>query len=372
MKILKSLSFAAFFAAGLLSLSACNSDKAVHSNIVYAQAGPKKDAVETLAKVNGESINEKSLLNFLQGPLKSQYLKVQSEFYATQTNALDEMVLDKLLEVEAKKQKISKADLLAKEVTKKAKKVSDSEIKSFYDDYVEKMKGNPRFQAPPFDDNVKNQIRQSLEGRNNAERKQAYFNELTHKYEVTYYTKPPRVDVASGNLPAKGKEDATVTIVEFSDFECPACRGAFETVEKVMKAYKGKVKLHFRDFPLSFHKKAKPAHNAARCANDQNKFWSYHDELFKSSTWVQAANEAAAIKELKNIAKKLRLDQKKFDACVDGKTHYAKVDEDFKAGQQVGVAGTPAFYVNGIPLPGAVPFEQFKKAIDAELARNKK
>ncbi|HMQ11270.1 MAG TPA: thioredoxin domain-containing protein [Oligoflexia bacterium] len=371
MKILKSLSFAVFATASLLSLSACNSDKSVSSNIVYAQNAPQTEAGETLAKVNGESISEKSLLGFLEGPIKSQYLKVKSEFYATQSSALDEMVLDKLLDVEAKKQNTSKADLLAKEVSNKAKKVSDSEIKKFYDDYVEKMKGNPRFQAPPFDDNVKNQIRQSLEGRNNAERKQEYFNELTHKHEVTYYTTPPRIDVPTGELPAKGNDSAKVTIVEFSDFECPACRGSFETVEKVMKEYKGKVKLYFRDFPLSFHKKAKPAHNAARCANDQGKFWPYHDELFISSTWVHAADEAASIAELKNIAKKLKLDQAKFDACVDGKTHYAKIDEDFKAGQQVGVGGTPAFYVNGIPLPGAVPFEQFKKTIDAELARNK-
>lgn len=371
MKILKSLSLAVLMTLGLLSLSACNSDKTVRSNIVYAQNAPQTETADALAKVNGESVSEKSLLDFLEGPLKSQYLKVKSEFYATQTNALDEMVLDKLLEVEAKKQNISKPDLIAKEITNKAKKVSDSEIKKFYDDYVEKMKGNPRFQAPPFDDTVKNQIRQSLVGRNNAERKQTYFNELTHKHDVTYYTRPPRIDVAVGDIPAKGKDSAPVTIVEYSDFECPACRSAFETVEKVMKTYKGKVKLYFRDFPLSFHKKAKPAHNAARCANDQNKFWQYHDELFKSSTWIHAADEAASIAELKNIAKKLRLNQTKFDACVDGKTYYAKVDEDLKTGQHVGVGGTPAFYVNGIPLPGAVPFEQFKKTIDAELARNK-
>jgi protein-disulfide isomerase len=132
-------------------------------------------------------------------------------------------------------------------------------------------------------------------------------------------------------------------------------------VEQVMQSYAGKVKLVFRHFPLDFHPHAQKASEASLCANEQGKFWEYHDLLFKNREKLEPAN-------LKEYAAQLGLDAAKFSACVEGGKFAGQVKEDSEAGRKVGVSGTPAFFINGVMLSGAQPFDEFKKVIDAELA----
>lgn len=186
--------------------------------------------------------------------------------------------------------------------------------------------------------------------------------------------KPPAAAVSSGPVDmeslmdddaVRGNPDATVTIVEFSDFECPFC-GRFysQTYGQIKSEYidTGKVKYVFRDFPLGFHSKAQKAAEAAECAEEQGKFWEMHDMLFENQNNI-------AVKDIKGYARDLELDGEAFDECLDSGKYYDEVQEDMADGAGAGVTGTPAFFINGQMLSGAQPFSSFKQVIDAELAK---
>lgn len=187
----------------------------------------------------------------------------------------------------------------------------------------------------------------------------AVFDELKKKANFELLLKEPRVQVEAVG-PSKGAPDAKVTIVEFSDFQCPFCSKAEPAVDEVMQKYPGKVRVVFRHFPLSFHEKAGKAAEAAACAEEQGKFWEFHKVLFTNQGKLDVG-------DLKEHAKSLALDSTKFDACLDGSKMKAKVDSDTEAGKKVGVNGTPAFFINGVMLSGAQPFAEFEKIINQEL-----
>jgi protein-disulfide isomerase len=174
---------------------------------------------------------------------------------------------------------------------------------------------------------------------------------------------PVRVEL--GDAPVRGRKDAPVTLVVFSDFQCPFCGKVEPTLARVMDAYEGRVRLVWKDFPLDFHPNAVPAALAARAAGEQGKFWPMHDRLF--------ANQVALDREsLERHAEALGLDRARFRAALDSEKNRAAVLADQRQGVAAGVAGTPAFFINGVKLSGALPFESFKAAIDQELARAKK
>ncbi len=173
-----------------------------------------------------------------------------------------------------------------------------------------------------------------------------------------------RYTVETGDDPSLGSADAPVTIIEFSDYECPYCRKWYtEAWPQIQKAYPGQVRLVYRDFPLSFHANSQGAALAARCAGDQGKYWEYHDLLFSgaalgSDTYTSFANQ-------------LKFDMAKFQDCVSSQKYLNDVQADFQYGSSLGVTGTPTFFIDGIPLVGAQPFSAFKTIIDRELASKK-
>jgi len=174
------------------------------------------------------------------------------------------------------------------------------------------------------------------------------------------------VNVATGSH-IKGDANAKVTIVEFSDFQCPFCkRHVQQTDSQIIKEYveTGKVKIAFRHFPLSFHQNAQKAGEASECAAKQGKFWEMHDVLFEKGQGDGAGLDVASLKQ---YAVDLKLDTAKFNTCLDNGETASIVQQDFKDGQAAGVSGTPAFFINGKPLVGAQPFSSFKTAIDAAL-----
>ncbi|MFA6296813.1 MAG: prolipoprotein diacylglyceryl transferase [Patescibacteria group bacterium] len=168
------------------------------------------------------------------------------------------------------------------------------------------------------------------------------------------------VDVSTDDDPIKGDKNAKITIVEFSDFECPFCEKAEPTLKKILDTYSGKVKLVYRDFPLAMHKDAQKAAEASQCANDQGKYWEYHDKLY-------ANQKALTVADLKKYAGDLKLDTVKFNQCLDSNKFADEVKKDLADGEAVGVDGTPAFFINGRKIVGAQPFEAFKQIIDEEL-----
>ena len=180
---------------------------------------------------------------------------------------------------------------------------------------------------------------------------------------------PSTVEIDPGDNPAKGPADAKVTVVEFSDFQCPYCaRFVQQTLPQILSTYGDKIRFVFMNFPLSqIHENAQKAAEASECANEQGAFWQYHDILF-------ANQSALAVDNLKAYAAQLGLDATKFNECLDSGRMAPLVQADMdaatKAAQEAGLDrfGTPAFFINGKSLSGAQPFDVFKQAIDAALA----
>ncbi|MBI2146409.1 thioredoxin domain-containing protein [Candidatus Woesearchaeota archaeon] len=172
------------------------------------------------------------------------------------------------------------------------------------------------------------------------------------------------IDVSVDNDPVLGDSRAPVTIIEFSDYQCPFC-GKFvqETLPQLKQEYitAGKVKLVYRDFPLEIHPEAQPAALAAECAKEQNKYWEYHDQLFENQDSLSASN-------YKKWAQELGLNSPQFNNCIDTKKYQQEVRKDQADGASYGVTGTPAFFINGRMISGAQPFEAFKAQIDRALA----
>jgi protein-disulfide isomerase len=280
--------------------------------------------------------------------------EVDAAVYDQKKQALDQMIVRRLVEQKAKADNLSVEDLVKREIQDKLKKPTDEELKKFYD---EQAKRQP---LPPFDQ-VKEQIVQYLERPQMAAAQQAFIDKLKKDANLVTFLKPPRVEVAAEG-PSKGPANAPVTIVEFSDYECPYCSRAEEVVNRVMKDYDGKVRLVYRDYPLPIHPQAQKASEAANCAGDQGKYWEMHEKLF-------ANQQALGIDALKGYAKDLKLDEAKFAKCLDSGEKAKGIEDHRKAGEKLGVTGTPAFFINGLQLTGAQPYEEFKTLIDSELAR---
>ena len=181
--------------------------------------------------------------------------------------------------------------------------------------------------------------------------------QVTVNGDVKRYTVPD-----AGN-PSKGPENAPVTIVEFSDYQCPFCtRWYNEVYSRLMQDYQGKIRFVYRDFPLySIHPEAGPAAEAANCAGEQNAYWQFHDALFQQKEGLGSAAYTTYATELG-----LNIDQ--FNQCVSEHRYKAEVDADYQYASKLGVSSTPTFFVNGLAVVGAQPYEVFKQLVDKELA----
>ncbi|MFH1956390.1 MAG: thioredoxin domain-containing protein [Patescibacteria group bacterium] len=159
----------------------------------------------------------------------------------------------------------------------------------------------------------------------------------------------------------RGNFDSPITLVEFSDFECPFCERHYPTLNKILNDYKGKVRLAYKHFPLSFHPNGQKAAEASECADEQGKFWEYHDKLFEN------LSGGYSLDNFKKWAKDLGLNSGKFNECLDSGKYAKKVQADFQEGTEKGVNGTPATFVNGQLVSGALPYDSFKQIIDSLL-----
>jgi len=179
-----------------------------------------------------------------------------------------------------------------------------------------------------------------------------------------------KVQVSADDDPVMGSKNAKVTVIEFSDFQCPFCRSFWrDTFSQIKKEYidTGKVKFVYRDYPLSFHPMAMPSAQAAECADDQGKFWEMHDKIFGEQEKLGQGTVTFAVSDLKKWAAAIGLNAGQFNQCLDSGKYKAEVDKDFADGSASGVSGTPSLFINGRLLVGAQPFASFKAIIDEEL-----
>ena len=285
----------------------------------------------------------------------SKLFQVRQQEYTVRRQTLDEAISKRLFDGEAAARKISADELTRMEIDGKAAPVTDAEKKTFYEQNKARFGSAPEEQALA-------QIEAGLRQRRVAERRAEFVKDLRAKANVKVMLEPPRVTVGEANNPAKGPAGAPITIVEFSDFQCPFCARVNPTLAKLQETYAGKLRIVFRDLPLlSIHKNAGHAAEAAQCANDQGKFWEMHDRLFENQAKLAPA-------DLKEHAVALSLDAAAFNQCLDSGKYTPEWRRDAEEASKLGLSGTPAFFVNGRLLSGAQPYEAFVQVIDEELA----
>lgn len=308
---------------------------------------------QTVAVVGGKPIYEDELTPLMEDQLQ----QLQNQEYEIKSRALEKLINQNLLEMAAQRKGTTADKVLTQEVDSKIAEPSDAEVEAYYLGQKDRV-------SRPFDE-MKDQLRQQLKQARIQQARDAYMQDLWHSADVGILLAPPKTELGYDPARVRGNPNAPVTIIEFSDFQCPFCRQSFPVIQKVLAKYPNQVKLAYRDFPLrDLHPQAQLAAEAARCATEQGKFWEYHDMLFSNPNKLDRPG-------LLQMAQVLKLDDQKFVSCLDGGKYRAAIEEDVKAGNQAQVEGTPAFFINGILLTGSQPESVLESKIDAELARIK-
>lgn len=310
----------------------------------------KSDSGQVLAVVNGKAITEAEVRKSSAEQFQAMEREYQQNVHQLLENGLEQVVQDRLVEAEAAARGVTKDALLA-EI--KANQVTDADVDAFYE--------QNKAQIPRPKDQVAAQIKAYLEQQNQQKARQDFYSKLEDKYKVEYKMEPIRVEVAATG-PSRGPANAPVTIVEFSDFQCPFCSRLTPTIKQVEEKYGDKVRVVFRQYPLPFHQNAQKAAEASLCAADQGKFWELHDAMF-------ANQQELGVDQLKAKAASLGMNAEQFNQCLDSGKHAAAIQADIKDGSAVGVNGTPAIFINGRFLSGAQPLEAITPIIDDELRR---
>ena len=320
-------------------------------------------APREVATFNGTSISDEDLRKAAASDLDNLSIQVDEmnanvarmEHQILETNLL-RLLADKMFEAEAAKRGMSKDAFLDKELQGKVKEPSIQDIASFYE------ANKQRFNQPL--DKVADQIQRYLKAQNRVKAMGDLADNLKAEYGVKVLLPPLRVKVATDGSPSRGPKEAPVTIVEFSDFQCPFCSQLSKTLHEAAAKYGDRVRLVYKQFPLSqIHPFAEKAAEASLCAADQDHFWDLHDLMFDTQNALRE-------EDLKAKGAQLKLDSAAFNDCLTSGRYADKVKQDQREGFSLGVSTTPSFFINGRYFSGALTLADISKAIDEELAFN--
>ena len=293
--------------------------------------------------------------------LHGQLAQIERQRYSLLSQKLQQLIDERLLLREAKKLGITVEQVLKEEVSAKTPTVPESAVLDF-------IRTN-RARLPQIEDfELRLKVWDFLRSQKINQQRQAYVQRLRENSKVAVYLEEPasaRVQVNPHRGFARGSKDAPVAIVEFSDFQCPYCKAVQPAVNEIIDRYPGKLKWVFRDFPIEgLHPTAPKAHEAARCAGEQGKFWQYHDLLFERSP-------SHSPEQLKQYARELKLDSPVFSQCLESGKYQAEVARDVEEGTRLGVSGTPTFVINGRFVEGEQSITTLQKLIESELGSNR-
>lgn len=315
------------------------------------------------ATVDGQEISEQQLLRAAAADLtklnanrpqpQAAYERARLEILWKALNAIIE---DKLITAEAARQNITKEHLLEAEVESNVETPSDQEVEQFYEANKAQIKA-PKAQALP-------QVRQYLIDSSRRRYRDMLLNNLRRTHKVTTSLEPLRTDIPTAGYPSHGPAKAPVTIVEFADFECPFCGRLYPTLKLVERNYPDKVRFVYRQFPLtSVHRYAQKAAEASLCANEQQRFWEFHDSMFSDQSRLDVAS-------LKQRAATLGLNTTAFDTCLDSGRQAEAIRKDQEEARKAGVSSTPTLFINGRLLTGNRPYAELREIIEDELKRS--
>jgi protein-disulfide isomerase len=314
-----------------------------------AASQPKASAMPAapVATVDGVSFT----LADVEQKRPSMY-QARTAFYDAQRNALEQFIDDYLLERQAKKEKITVAELLDRHVNKALPPdPSEESLRVYY----EGVDTNESYEA------IRSKILDHIRQRRLARAKTAYLETLRKEAKVTIMLAAPRTPISVKGAPIRGRADAPVVMVEYADYECPYCQQLQPALEKLLAAYGDKIAFAYKDAPLAMHAFAQKAAEAAHCAGAQGKYWEYHAALF--------ASKQLEIPALKKQARELSLDGAAFDQCLDSGTQAGIVKEQFAEAQTLGLQGTPTVFINGRMFSGVLTFEKLKQIVEEELSQ---
>jgi protein-disulfide isomerase len=301
-----------------------------------------------VATIGSEQVTEAEVAQRIRGRL----VEIELERYNALKEGLEEVIAERLIEQEAAARDTTVEQLLEDEVERRISLPSTEDVDQFYAENEAQLSGQALEDLRP-------RIELYLQEQRRADRREELIDELRSTREVAIRLRPPTVEVSASG-PARGAEDAKVTIVEFSDFGCPYCARAAQTLDKVMETYGDRVRLVYRHYPLQ--PDSQRVAEAAACAAELGAFWQFHDLLF--------ANQGEFGDEsLKDYASRAGLDEQAFVSCLESGRAATVVEQDAADGDGAGVNGTPSFFVNGRPLSGALPYEEFEEAIEEALAQ---
>jgi protein-disulfide isomerase len=335
-------------------VTACSDTQAkAKPNIITKDTPPAPGVVAT---IGGQNITEDELI----GDAKMDFFEIKKQEYDKRMERLNQLIIQKLVGEKAKEANMPLEDFISKKVVGGDIKISQAQ----YDKFVAEKK-IPKEQINP---QIKERINSYLQQMKRQELIEAYVAKLTKNNPVEVYFQKPKmeVNVDIGKAPVWGKENAKVTIIEFSDFQCPFCSRAAKTVSELKKKYAGKIKIAYKQFPLPMHQNARPTAEASMCVAEQgnDKFWKFHDITFENQ-------EKLSPEDVAKYAKEAGADPKAFADCVAAHKFADYVAQDMETGNKAGVRSTPTFLINGQIIAGAVPIENFSEVIDDALANSK-
>jgi protein-disulfide isomerase len=320
------------------------------ASVTVAQLQRETVAGEIVATIGDQRVTAHQLEELARDRL----MRLRAEEYNIKRQVLDEYVTRTLLEKEARARGIGVEELQKREVDDKVVPISEEQKRAVFESNRQQFQGKSEAEAFA-------QIEANLKRVRIAEARRQLLAATRASTPVRILLEAPRLEVAAEG-PALGPKDAAVTIVEFADYQCPACARALPTVKRLMQQYQGKVRFVFQDFPLQIHPDAPKAAEAAACAGEQGKFWEMHDTLFSNQQGLKPA-------DLKRRAAALELEANRFDSCLDSGKRAADWKRQLEAGRNRGVSATPTFFINGRLLSGAQPYQNFADVIEQELAR---
>lgn len=303
-----------------------------------------------VAAIGGKTIYERDIASLARGRLN----QLARQEYNVKKQALDSYIDQQLLERYAKARKLTPQALLEQEADRKVQPPTERELESYY-------RSQASFHNQPFA-KVKEHLRAAIEQQRIQQARNDYLARLRNQAGVKIYLRPPKIQVGYDPRRLRGNRDARVVIVEFSDYQCPYCRGVESTLRQVLARYPHEVSLAYRDMPLrQIHPLAEKAAEASRCAEEQGEFWAYHDLLMSNPPRLDHASLLAD-------ARTLHLNEKQFASCLTTGKYASAVEKDRETAMSLGITGTPAFFINGVLLTGDQPAAVFEKTINADLA----
>lgn len=312
---------------------------------------------ELLAVVGTDSISVADVRESSSGSrlaaIEADYRRQRSELLE---QAVDALVRERLLEAEAGSRDMTVDEMLEAE-SGQSLEVTDAEIEAWYEQNRSRLRGRSL-------ESIRDQIEATIRRDKRSPVVERLVADLRGDTEVEVFVEPYRVALDNEGAPVDGPDDAPVTLVEFSDFECPYCGRFYPTFKLLKQNYGDRLRVVYRHFPLTnIHPNAWKAAEASMCAHEEGRFWEYHDRLFQNQ---EALGTAALVQHAEAVG----LDRGDFEECLASGRYQERVQSDLDAGRTVGVSGTPALFVNGIQVPGgAVPYRTVADAIDEELAR---